>query len=45
MGELLALQWKDIDFDNNTIYVCKTLVEINNPEYDKNDPELMKKME
>lgn len=26
-GELLALQWKDIDFDNNTIYVHKTLIE------------------
>ena len=26
-GELLALQWKDIDFDKRTIYVCKTLIE------------------
>lgn len=42
MGELLALQWKDINFDNNTIYVCKTLIEENNPEYDKDNPKLMK---
>lgn len=42
MGELLALQWKDIDFVNNTIYICKTLVEINNPDYDSNNPDLMK---
>lgn len=41
-GELLALQWKDIDFINNTIYISKTLIEISNPEYDKNNPELMK---
>lgn len=26
-GELLALQWKDIDFEKNTIYVHKTLIE------------------
>lgn len=26
-GELLALQWKDIDFDKGTVYVCKTLIE------------------
>ena len=42
MGELLALQWKDINFDNNTIYVCKTLIEETNPKYDKDNPELMK---
>lgn len=42
MGEYLALQWKDIDFDNNTIYICKTLIEENNPEYDNNNKELMK---
>lgn len=41
-GELLALQWKDIDFEKNTIYVCKTTVERNNPEYDDSDPEAMK---
>lgn len=26
-GELLALQWKDIDFDKGTVYVSKTLIE------------------
>ncbi len=26
-GELLALQWKDIDFDKGTVYVCKTLIQ------------------
>ena len=26
-GELLALQWKDIDLEANTIYVSKTLIE------------------
>jgi hypothetical protein len=42
IGELLALQWKDIDFDNNTVYVCKTLIEVNNPDYDNDNKELMK---
>jgi integrase len=42
IGELLALQWKDIDFESNTAYVCKTLIEIDNPEYDPNNKELMK---
>lgn len=26
-GELLALQWKDVDLEANTVYVCKTLIE------------------
>lgn len=42
IGELLALRWKDIDLKKNTIYVCKTLIEETNPDYDKNNPELMK---
>ena len=42
IGELLALQWKDIDFEKRTAYVCKTLIKENNPEYDPNKPELMK---
>lgn len=45
IGELLALQWKDIDFEQNTIYICKTLIEISNPEYDNNNIDLMKKMD
>lgn len=31
-GELLALQWKDVDFDANTVYVCKTLIEYRDTE-------------
>lgn len=42
IGELLALQWQDIDFENNTAYVCKTWIEMNNPDYDINNKELMK---
>ena len=41
-GELLALQWKDIDFEKNTIYVCKTLIEENNPDYDPDNRESKK---
>lgn len=44
IGELLALQWKDIDFEKGTIYVSKTWVQINNPEYNVNDPERMKEL-
>lgn len=43
IGELLALQWKDIDFEKKTISVSKTLIEIDNPEYDVNNVEEMKK--
>lgn len=32
-GELLALQWKDIDFDKKLIYVHKTLILKKNPKY------------
>lgn len=42
-GELLSLQWRDIDLDKNTIYVCKTLIEKDNPDYDSSNPEEMKK--
>lgn len=42
IGELLALQWKDIDFEKNTIYISKTLIEVNNPEYDENNKDKMK---
>lgn len=41
MGELLALQWQDINFNNNTIYISKTLIEEANPEYDKSNESLM----
>lgn len=42
IGELLALQWQDIDFDKRSLYVCKTLIEENNPDYDENDPKSKK---
>lgn len=45
IGELLALQWKDIDFEKKTISVSKTLIEIDNPKYDANNVEEMKKKE
>ena len=38
IGELLALQWQDIDFNDNTLLVNKTLIEKKNPNYDPNDP-------
>lgn len=38
IGELLALKWKDVDFENKCIYVCKTTIEIPNPDYNKDDP-------
>ena len=44
IGELLALQWRDVDLENGVIVVCKTLIEINNPEYDLEDPEKMKRL-
>ena len=42
IGELLVLTWEDIDFENGTIFINKTLIEKKNPEYDDSDPELMK---
>lgn len=42
IGELLALQWKDIDFDKNTIRIDKTLIQENNPNYNENDPNTKK---
>ncbi len=41
-GELLALKWGDVDFDKKTVYVCKTMIQITNPEYDPTQPYLMK---
>ncbi len=34
IGELCALQWKNIDIENKKIYVNKTLVRIQNPDKD-----------
>lgn len=44
IGELVALQWKDIDFEKNMIYVSKTWVKIDNPNYDPNDPKSTKQI-
>lgn len=44
VGELLALQWRDVDLENSVIVVCKTLIEINNPEYNPEYPEKMKRL-
>lgn len=44
IGELIALQWKDIDFKNNTVYVSKTWVEKDNPDYDPTDSNSRKKI-
>ena len=32
IGELCALQWKNIDLENKKIYIKKTLVRIKNPD-------------
>ena len=37
IGEYLALQWKDIDFENKTIRVNKTCIFYKNPNYNPND--------
>lgn len=42
IGELLALQWKVVDFENKKLYVGKTLIEKNNDDYDANDPDSKK---
>ena len=34
-GELLALQWKDIDFEKGTAYVSKTLIEYRDLDHNK----------
>jgi integrase len=45
VGELLALRWADIDFDNNIIFVHSNLQLINNPKYDKNKKIEMKALD
>lgn len=42
IGELLALQWKDIDLKKNKIYITKTTTQIKNPNYDPNDKDCPK---
>lgn len=41
-GELLALQWKDVDFERCNVVISKTLVELANKEYDSSRPQEMK---
>ena len=43
-GELIALKWKDVDFDNNTIYVHENLQNVSNPDYDTEREEEMKSL-
>lgn len=41
-GELIALKWKDIDFENDTIYVHDNLQLVNNPAFDTSKKDEMK---
>ena len=45
IGELLALRWRDVNFDKNYVVVNKTLIQENNPLYDESDPEKMKRLD
>lgn len=44
IGELLALQWKDINFEKNYIHVTKTVVQRKNPNYDPTNPNSYKNL-
>ena len=41
-GELIALKWEDIDFENNTVYIHNNLQLVKNPKYDDNNINEMK---
>lgn len=43
VGELLALNWSDIDFENDLVYITKQLQAVDNPDYDENNPKEMKR--
>lgn len=43
VGELIALKWKDINFKDKYIHVYNSIELIENPKYDINKKELMKK--
>ena len=43
VGELIALKWKDVDLDKNTIFVHENLQRVANPDYDKDNPLDMKR--
>lgn len=42
IGELCALRWRDIDFENKTVSVTKSVHDVKNREYDESDPERMR---
>lgn len=42
-GEAIALRWGDIDFENKTVMINKSIERVINREYDESNPELMKK--
>lgn len=44
VGELLALNWSDIDFENETVSITKQLQAVDNPDYDENNPKKMKRL-
>lgn len=44
VGELLALNWSDIDFKNGTVSITKQLQAIDNPDYDEDNPKEMKRL-
>lgn len=44
IGELLALQWKDIDLEKNRISITKTTTQIKNPNYNPNDKNSIKNL-
>ena len=41
-GELIALKWEDIDFENNTVYIHNNLQLAKNPKYDDKNIDEMK---
>lgn len=42
IGELCALRWSDIDLENKTVSVTKSVHDVKNREYDESDPERMR---
>lgn len=43
IGEIIALRWKDVNFDDNYVNVSKSIEVVRNQEYNPNKTELMKK--
>lgn len=44
IGELLALQWKDVDLKKGKIYITKTTTQVKNPNYNPNDKNSIKNL-